>query len=196
MRRTTILAALLAVLLLAGVLSAGAGGDWQQAKEKHQGKTLYLQYNFYYDDDEADWMNYVEAQFLPPGTPVVVKKVKEEELILEPEGLDGKLEVEMDECEPSYLQVFERMLGEQAPSLDGLSEIDLEGIDSAEILVGMSRRAVFLAVGYPPYFHQLPFTDRKVINKDLEADRLTFAKGSWDVVHVTFKDDKVSAIDD
>ncbi|HEY3176605.1 MAG TPA: hypothetical protein VGK94_12695 [Candidatus Polarisedimenticolia bacterium] len=62
----------------------------------------------------------------------------------------------------------------------------------------MTRRGVFLAVGYPPYYYSPPFfLDKKAAsNHDTDADTLTYMASTWDFLVIEFKEGKVLSVED
>lgn len=172
--------------------------DCRHLRAQYEGKRLFLQHNLRFEDDDASWVNFVlSGNFHPVGSAVRVLKVKQDEVVLTVEGREGKLQVDMSDGEPACAVILQRMLGPQPPDLSGLTEVDVNGIKRGSILVGMSRRAVFLAVGYPPHFYQTSFVgDTIAMNQDPNADILTYMGSTWDFIPVTFANDVVTAIGD
>lgn len=181
------------LFLVAGSLSIA--GDYEDFEDM-KGETLYLQHNLFYDDDDAEWLNYEEDDFLEVGTAVRIRDVEEDELVIRAKDGGDDITIDMDDPEPSYTGVTDLIFGSEPPSMEGLSEVDLKGIKRGRIREGMSRRAVFMAVGYPPYSYKKPFSDTEIENDDLDADILTFMQGAWDTLIVEFDDDIVVDIDD
>ncbi|HEY5810587.1 MAG TPA: hypothetical protein VIT67_21640 [Povalibacter sp.] len=195
-------AAAIALLLISTPLFADDNDpvDCKALKSSYEGKTLYLQHNFYHEDGEATWINFMKTgDFLPVGAAVLVKKLKSDEAILQIKdetGREHEVEWDLDEALPDCATALQRTLGESAPSMDGLSEADIDGIKRGAISEGMSRKAVFLAVGYPPYLYERPWSDTTARNKDLVVNELTFVGSTYDYVIVKFDADRVKAIDD
>ena len=194
--------ALCSVLVVAATLvlarPAEADIDCRPLRSRYEAQDLFLQHNLRFEDDEASWVNFVlTGDYLPLGTPVRVHKVKEDEVVLSVAGRDGKLSLDVGDGQPSCRVLLERLLGEQPPDLTGLTEPDLNGIKRAVLLVGMSRRAVFFAVGYPPHYYSPPFAgDKSAVNHDPAAEVLTYMGSKWDFIPVTFKDDVLVAVGD
>jgi hypothetical protein len=197
MRRSAAIAVI--ALSIAVAPPSAAGIDCRPLRAQYEGKHLFLQHNLRFEDEDASWVNFVlGGNFHPVGSPVRVLKVKEDEVILMVEGRGEKLQVDMSDGEPTCAVILTRMLGPQPPDLSGLSELDVTGIKRGSILVGMSRRAVFLAVGYPPHYYQPAFVgaDKNAINHDPNADVLTYMGSTWDFIPVTFANDVVTGIGD
>jgi hypothetical protein len=188
----------LAMSLLAAWLALPAPAqDCSAVREKYEGKTFALQHNLRFDDDEARWVNFMgAADYLDVGTKVTVTQFKADEVSLAAEGKGMTIKLDLKKATPSCAVILERLLGAGAPSLKGFSSTDLKGIKEAKILVGMTRRAVFIAVGYPPYSYKPPFRGDSAVNHDPQSDDLTYMKGTWDFVAVRFQNDKVVAIED
>jgi hypothetical protein len=194
MRRTS-LAFLLTLALLEASPSAHAA-DKQELKAKYEGKSFTLQHNLHVQDNEAEWQNYIEGDFVPLGSKVTVTKIDDEKAILVFENPTRTVKLDIEKANPDATVVLDHILGSTAPSLKGLGKKDLEGIKDAKILPGMTRKAVFLAVGYPPYSYTPPFRHDSATNHDPKASELTYMKGTFDFFKVIFSGDKVSAIED
>jgi hypothetical protein len=193
-------AAVLLCACAAPVLAGDDPVDCKALKSSYEGKTFYLQHNFYQDDGEATWINFMKTgDFLPIGSEVKVQKLKSDEAVLkikDESGREREVEWDLEEAMPDCETVLKRTLGESAPSLDGLSSTDVDAIKRGAISEGMSRKAVFLAVGYPPHFYERPWSDTPARNKDLTLNELTFVGSTYDFIVVKFDNDQVKAIDD
>lgn len=184
----------------APVFAADSPVNCKALKSSYEGKTFHLQHNFYQDDGGATWINFMKSgDFLPIGAEVKVQKLKSDEAILkikDESGREHEVEWDLDEALPDCETVLKRTLGESAPSLEGLSSADVDAIKRGAISEGMSRKAVFLAVGYPPHFYERPWSDTVARNKDLTLNELTFVGSTYDFIVVKFDNDQVKAIDD
>ena len=192
-----------AIVLLSWSLVVAADDDpvdCKALKTGYEGKTFYLQHNFYHEDGEATWINFMKTgDFLPIGAEVTVRKLKSDEALLgikDETGREREVEWDLDEALPDCATVLQRTLGASAPSLDGLSSAEIDGIKRGAVAEGMSRKAVFLAVGYPPHFYERPWSDTPARNKDLTLNELTFVGSTYDFIIVKFENDQVKAIDD
>ncbi|MGH9398958.1 MAG: hypothetical protein ACRD00_01220 [Thermoanaerobaculia bacterium] len=181
-------------------LSAAAGP--KESLEAYFGKTFYLKYNLFVSGFDADWKNELgEPDFIPIATKVKVSKVKSDAVYLDVEGKKRPIKLDLDDVTPDAQTFLGRLLGSEPPSLEGLSTVDSSGIKAAAVTKGMSRRAVFLAVGYPPYYFtpHIPFAPmvRKVCanRSPDDAPELTYLQSDRDFVRVTLANDIVVAVD-
>ncbi len=188
---------LVMLLLCAALAMPALTEDCSSVREKYEGKTFALQHNLRFDDDDARWANFIGAtDYLDVGTKVTVTQFKPNEISLAAEAKGMTIKLDLKKATPSCAVILEHLLGPAAPSLKGFSATDLKGIKEGKIIAGMSRRALFIAVGYPPYSYKPPFRGDSAVNHDPQADELVYMKGTWDFVTVKLKDNKVIAIED
>ena len=82
---------------------------------------------------------------------------------------------------------LDRYFGKKCePKLESLSEVDRKGVQAGSVLPGMTKRAVILAIGYPPE-HATP---------SLDSDVWTFWKNRFGKMQVHFTGNKVTEIKD
>jgi hypothetical protein len=171
--------------------------DTKELKAKYEGKSFTLQNNLYVDDNEAEWQNFImEGDFVPLGSKVTVKAIDKEKAVLVFEDPPRTVKLDLGSAIPDAVVILDHILGATAPSLKGFGKTDLEGIKYGVIREGMTRKAVFLAVGYPPYSYTPPFRKDSAMNHDPMADELTYMKGTYDFFKITFSKDKVADIED
>jgi hypothetical protein len=61
----------------------------------------------------------------------------------------------------------------------------------------MTRKGLFLAVGYPPYSYTPPFRKDTAVNHDPKTDdELTYMKGTYDFMKVILEKNRVVEIED
>lgn len=184
-------------LVCAALALPSLAEDCGAVNAKYQGKTFALQHNLRFEDNEARWVNFTgAADYLDVGTKVTVTQVKSNEISLAVEARGVTITLDLGKATPSCAVILEHLLGPAAPALKGLSATDLKGIKEGKMIIGMTRRAVFIAVGYPPYSYKPPFRGDAAVNHDPQADELMYMKGTWDFVTVKFQGDKVIAIED
>jgi hypothetical protein len=190
----------LPVLALAATLAASSSApaaDPKALKEKYEGKSFVLQHNLHIDENEAEWKNFISGDFVPLGSKVTVTKIDKSKAMLVFEDPARTIKLDLDDAVPDAMFVLDRILGTTAPSLKGLGKTDLQAIKYASILPGMSRKALFLAVGYPPYSYTPPFRHDSATNHDPKKDdEMTYMKGTYDFLKLTLSKDKVTDIED
>jgi len=185
-------------IVLACVVASPAthAADTKDLKAKYEGQSFILQHNLHVDDNEAEWQNYISGDFVPLGSKATVKTIDKGKAILVFEDPPRTIKLDLEHANPDATFVLDRILGAAAPSLKGLGKKDLQGIKYASIMEGMTRKAVFLSVGYPPYSYTPPFRKDSATNHDPKADELTYMKGTYDFIKITFAGDKVAGIED
>jgi len=194
MRRVSL--AFLIVLALVETAPPARAADTNELKAKYEGKSFILQHNLHVEDNEAEWQNFIEGDFVPLGLKVSVKKIDKSKAILVFDDPLRTVKLDLADAIPDAIVVLDQILGSAAPSLKGLGKTDLDGIKRGKILEGMTRKAVFLAVGPPPYSYTPPFRKDSAVNHDLKASELTYMKGTYDFLTVTFSGDKVADLED
>ena len=194
MRPTALAFALILALVAASPPTQAA--DTKERKAKYEGKSFTLQHNLHVDDNAAKWQNFIEGDFVPLGSKVTVNKIDKDKAILAFEDPPRTIKLTIEDAIPDATVVLDQILGSTAPSLKGFGKTDLEGIKHGKILEGMTRKAVFLAVGPPPYSYTPPFRHDSAVNHDPKASELTYMKGTYDFMKITFSGDKVSDIED
>lgn len=186
-----------AVVLASFAASTSAtAAEPQDLKAKYEGKSFVLQHNLHIEDNEAEWQNFIEGDFVELGSKVTVVKIDKSKALLAFEEPARTVKLDLAGANPGAAVVLDHMLGATAPSLKGFGKDDLTGIKHAIVREGMTRKAVFLAVGYPPYAYTPPFRKDAAVNNDPNADELTYMKGTYDFFKVYFSKDKVAAIED
>jgi hypothetical protein len=194
MRRTLLTLALIVALVEATPSNLAA--DKVELKAKYEGKSFTLLHNLHVDGNDAKWANFIDGDFVPLGSKVTVKKIDGNKAILVFEDPPRTIKLDIEDSIPDATVVLDHILGSAAPSLKGFGKTDLSGIKDAKILVGMTRKAVFLAVGYPPYSYTPPFRHDSAVNHDPKASELTYMKSTYDFLKIIFTGDKVSATED
>lgn len=193
---------LVAISILIGVMAAAAAGaasaSVKELRAKYEDQTFYLGTNVWHEREGAiSWINFIATgDFIPVGTQVKVTEVAKEEIFFEAAGLNLKFKLVLEDALEPFEKILERVFVAAAPSLEGLSAADLAGVKAGKVNEGMSRRAVFLAVGYPPYSYTPPFKKEGAVNHDLEADSLSYMKNRFDMITYMFKDNVVAKIVD
>ena len=185
----------IALATASSAMPAGAA-DKNELKAKYEGKAFVLQHNLHVDDNVAEWQNFIEGDFVPLGSKVTVQKIDPKRAVLVFEDPPRTVRLDLDDAIPDATVILDHILGATAPSLKGFGKTDLSGIKEARIAKGMTRKAIFLAVGYPPYSYTPPFRKDSATNHDPNANELTYMKGTYDYLKLTFSGGKLVEVED
>ena len=133
-------------------------------------------------------VNYQQQGLIPLCTKVKLESLDKRKLTFRVLGKDREYEYvfhnSLREPIPKHL---DRYFGKKCePKLESLSEVDRKGVQAGSVLPGMTKRAVILAIGYPPE-HATP---------SLDSDVWTFWKNRFGKMQVHFTGNKVTEIKD
>jgi len=152
---------ILVLIFGSGFIFSGCGGSY--SINPSAGQKLYTAYNMWYEMDKEDAMwviNYKTGIMIPAGTEVSNIKVEKEEIIFRTIDDNKKFVVNFNakfhpgKTTEHYAKVmfsekdFDQLTG-------GMSEAEINGINEGLITVGMTKKAVIVAYGYPPE-HKTP----------------------------------------
>lgn len=182
-------------LLLAASVAVISGCNKSSLKQSESGAIYYTRYNFHYyfsgrgDDMIASIVNYVNCPnhgFMPYNTKVKIGRYKKG-FELKIVDIDGVILVNAPK---KYLgtktleEYLDLILSRTPVSYADLSEIDKKGVSSGEPRIGMSKKGVRVALGYPaPSF-----------TPNLESDVWHYWNSRFKKCDVLFKDDIVEYI--
>lgn len=185
MSRQSLLRSLLAFLL--GVSAACHGARRAASDAAPQpGATVYTRVGMHFDTNRGKYRMYstnhiLLPKYLPPGTQLTMGGTRRNTMQLA-DGSGGAYEIEF--VQKHSLCTLDEWLADNfsdAPvALPGdLSDAEREAIQAGRCQVGMSRAAVFLAVGYPP----------KSLSPSRDARDLTYEGRRLNQIRVHFGDD-------
>ncbi|MDQ1329932.1 MAG: hypothetical protein QG578_195 [Thermodesulfobacteriota bacterium] len=156
-------------------------------------KTYYTTTNIWYEHPDNNLStNYHRGTILPIGTKVSVHKIDNRRIQFTPQGSarmftiinDKKTNtISIDELFNRYFSVDPVQVG--VGDYYQATETDMENIKKGTIALGMSRKAVLMAYGYPPT-HKTPL---------LTSDIWHYWYARLHKVIVYFKDDKIFKIE-
>lgn len=169
---STILSVVFSFLLLAGVtVCAGYSPEAIPLREM-EGRFYYLGSNLHADlgNNKVSSVNYqVRGDLIPWGAEVRIVRVARRYLVFEDVakrrqyryGFYWKTRTTVPLSE-HLKRVFLENVDGLKKQVDGMSDLDKDGIYEGRVKPGMSREAVLIAIGYPPEFAN---------RKELLADR-------------------------
>ncbi len=178
-------ATILAAATSPGVVSAG-GAD----ARAWVGRELMTTKNLHPDEARARLyaVNYQQDGLIPVCTKVRVEKVTRKAMIFTvvETGRRYTYYTHRSLREPFYDHLT-RYFGESCPEVSEFSAKDREGIETGQVLVGMTKKGVAIAIGLPPA-HETPSP---------KSPRWKYWRNRFDTFVVLFGDDgKVVAIQD
>jgi hypothetical protein len=133
-------------------------------------------------------VNYQQDGLIPLCSPVALIDLDDERLVFEVIATGRRYEYydHKAAAEP-FPDHLARYFGTACPpARDTLAGVDLEGVERGVALVGMSKPALVLAIGYPPP-HVTP---------SLDADRWLYWKNRFNRIAISFSEGQVRAIRD
>jgi hypothetical protein len=198
-RNVAVLAACLGMLSLGGCKMFGGGGGDDGGKAKAGGGGGAGGYHYvnqpvmtlvplHYEGAKNEiWsVNYVLYAKLDRCTPVTINGVssKSATFTVNSGPHAGQVYSYMfyKDLHEDHFTHLDKIFGPQCKSTAGMSEIDQKGIKNGQVLPGMTKEGVILAVGYPPD-HATP---------DLGSDVWKYWKSRATNTLVRFEGDKVS----
>ncbi len=152
MRRFVPVMALLSLLALGCFTSAATAAEERVVYNKYNIHSQYAKGLY-----KASYANYVDPgaghTIFPPGTPLRVGKIsaKKIEFFAQKDGAEQRIAFEFHEprMEMGAEEYLELITSPSPISLGELSATEREGVDSGKARIGMSRKAVMTALGYP-----------------------------------------------
>jgi hypothetical protein len=157
-----------AALLMCGIL-LGCGG----MKSALAGDLLYTRYNIHVQDQtrrngehlyRASYANYTDPGsghiVIPADSKIKIVKAtrKAFEFLVPAKGIKVLFEYNARRMGMSVNAYLQKITSSTPVSLEGFSKVDRRGITQGKALVGMSRKGVMTALGYPAT-HRTPSLD-------------------------------------
>ena len=170
-----------ATLLTSPLAALGSEkGKSDSGKEK-----LYLQFSLMYEKNVHRTTNYRKGILVPVNTEVtLVKKTSKTIVVRLPSGQDLTIDNIEKFSGENIDGIFTRTFSRDKVDLTPFSETERKGITAGEVKISMSKKAVLVALGYPPK-HKTP---------SLESDQWRYWHNRFGTFVVRFEDDRVSKI--
>jgi len=153
---------ILVLLFMGGFIFSGCGSA-SYSINGSVGQKIYTAYNMWYEADKEDAMwaiNYKTGTMIPAGTEVSGMEVKKKKIFFITVDDRKKFVVNFNDkfhpgkkSEDYAGMMFLKKDFDQLTK--GMSETEMNGINEGIIMVGMSKKAVIVAYGYPPE-HKTP----------------------------------------
>jgi hypothetical protein len=150
------------------------------------GGTYYTQYSFYQEKSRFRTTNYRRGILIPVNTPATLVSIdsKRIELKLNKTGETLTIENAQKHTNDDVQQAFKKILDKRAVNLNAFTAAEQKNIMAGQVGKGMSRKAVLVALGYPPV----------TATPSLQSNDWIYWASRYDRFIVRFKNDKVEAI--
>jgi len=175
---------LVATLCLTAFLVAPAIA---RQKPEKSGDKLYTQFSLMYEKNVHRTTNYRKGILLPVNSEVLLVKKSRSKIVV---ALEGGQRLTIDNIEKYSGEnidgIFSRTFSPQKVDLTPFSELERSAIAAGEVKIGMSKKAVIVAIGYPPK-HKTP---------SLESNQWRYWRNRFGTFVVHFEDGRVTRIQD
>jgi len=177
----------LGALLMVSRASFAANGS---ALKEAEGKTYYTAVNIWYEDPkEIPSTNYHKGQLLPINTQVKIGTMRKNSFTFtDGDNVEYTIQIVRKHTpipnEELFNRYFSRTKIDLGQFFGKFNKDELKNIEAGTIAVGMSKRAVIAAYGYPPS-HMTP---------SLEKNPWKYWESRFSNFYVFFKDGKVSRV--
>lgn len=152
-----------------------------------KGDVFYTKFSLFYENNRHITTNYRRGILLPVNTEVTFQKATRDQIHI---LLHGTTKVVIENVGQysgeDIVGVFERTFSKTKVDLSGFTDSERSAILQGGVAKGMSKKAVIVALGYPPK-HKTP---------TLESDQWRYWNSRHGTFIVHFKDDKVIEIQD
>jgi hypothetical protein len=152
------------------------------------GGTYYTQFVIRYEKGVHITTNYRRGLSIPVNTPVQLMDITNKTILvtLPPSGQELLIKNAKKHTGDTTVQAFEKLFAKSKVDLSGFTKLERDHIKSGTVAKGMRKKAVLVAIGYPP----------QVATPSLDADQWTYWSSRFNKFIVHFKNGKVAKIQD
>lgn len=152
------------------------------------GSDYYTQFVIRYEKGVHKTTNYRRGAFIPVNTKVRLAEITNKiiKVKLEPGGQELEVRNVIKHTNDDTIQAFEKLFGKNKVNLSGFTKLERENIKNGTVAKGMRKKAVLVAIGYPPQIETM----------SLDSDQWTYWSSRWNKFIVHFKNGKVDKIQD
>lgn len=150
--------------------------------------TYYTQVSLMYEKGHHKTTNYRRGKLLPINTPVKLINVSRKQISLEiqPAGEPFLIVNLSKHTGDDITQTFKKLLASHQINLSGLTALEKKNVLAGRVEMGMRRKAVLAAIGYPP----------NIQTPSLDDDQWTYWSSRYNKFIVHFNHDRVVKIVD
>lgn len=152
------------------------------------GSDYYTQFVIRYEKGTHVTTNYRRGASIPVNTKVKLLEItnKSIKVRLEPGKQELVVKNAIKHTNDDTVKAFEKLFGKNKVNLSGFSKLERENIKNGTVAKGMRKKAVLVAIGYPPQIETM----------SLDSDQWTYWSSKWNRFIVHFKNGKVDKIQD
>ncbi|WP_411728454.1 hypothetical protein [Methyloglobulus sp.] len=153
-----------------------------------EGGIYYTQVVMHYEKNAYPTTNYQVGATIPVNTQVKLQEMSKKTISIELGDSGQKIVVKNIEKHTgdNVNQAFNKLFAKQKVNLSQFDRLETEHIDAGTVAVGMRKKAVTVAIGYPPSTRTM----------NLDANSWVYWRHRYNTFIVNFKDGKVSEIVD
>lgn len=152
------------------------------------GESYYTQFAMRYEKAVHLTTNFRRGALIPVNTKVKLQKITAKTIEVEIDGMPKPLLIKnvIKHTGDTTVQAFDKYLSFKKINLRKFNSLERRLIKKGKVVKGMSKKAVIVAIGYPPITETM----------NLEADTWVYWSGRFNKFNVNFRRGKVSGIKD
>ncbi len=152
------------------------------------GGSYYTQVDIRYEKGRHLTTNYRRGKSIAVNTPVKLLKINQKVIEVEMINSGQKLQVKnvRKHTGDDIFRTFDKMFAKTEVNLARFTKLERKHIQSGSVAKGMSKKAVIIAIGYPPVTQ----------TRSLDSNTWVYWSGRYNRFKVHFKNGKVSNIED
>ncbi|MGR9053437.1 MAG: hypothetical protein ACU84J_12385 [Gammaproteobacteria bacterium] len=152
------------------------------------GERFYTQFVIRYEKGVHLTTNYRRGASIPINTPVQLSKITDKTIEVALENLNTQLVVNnvQKHTGDDIYQAFDKLFAKQRVNLSRFNKLERQHIRSGTVAKGMRKKAVIVAIGYPPITE----------TPTLDSDTWVYWSGRFNRFNVNFRNGKVTHIKD
>lgn len=152
------------------------------------GETYYTQFVIRFEKGRHRTTNYRRGGAIPVNTPVILEDINEKFITvkLQPSGQQLLIENVKKHTNEDVGQAFNKLFAKTRVNLSQFTRLERDNIKKGTVAKGMRKKAVLVAIGYPPAIETL----------SLDSDQWTYWSSRFNKFIVYFRNGKVYKIVD
>lgn len=152
------------------------------------GDRYFTQFVIRYEKGAHRTTNYRRGEAIPVNTEVTLLEMTDQTILVkqEPSGQELLIKNVEKHTQDSIYQAFDKLFSKSRVNLSQFSKFERQHIDAGTVAVGMRKKAVLAAIGYPP----------KIATSNLDSQQWTFWSSRFNKFIVHFDKGQVVRLQD